>query len=65
MNFEELTPEQQEKARACTTPEELLALAKEEGIELSDTDLETVSGGSWDDCGNYDGKSHHTCRSFR
>ena len=47
MNFEELTPEQQEKARACTTPEELLALAKEEGIELSDTDLETVSGGSW------------------
>ena len=47
MQFEDLTPEQQEKARACKTPEEVLALAKEEGYELSDEQLEAVSGGSW------------------
>ena len=49
MNFDELTPEQQEKVRACKTTEDILALAKEEGYELSDAELETVSGGSvWD-----------------
>ena len=35
------------KAQACNTPEEMLALAKEEGYELSDEELETVSGGYW------------------
>ena len=50
MNFSDLTPEQQEKARACKTPEDILALAKEEGFELSDEDLEAVSGGNaWDE----------------
>lgn len=49
MDFSELTPEQQEKAKACQTPEELLALAREEGIELSDAELEDVAGGGfWD-----------------
>ena len=46
MNFEDLTPEQMEKAKACKTPEVLLALAKEEGYELSDEDLNALSGGS-------------------
>jgi len=45
MKFSDLTPEQQEKARACKTPEDMLALAKAEGYELSDEDLEAVSGG--------------------
>lgn len=45
MNYEDLTPEQMEKAKACKTPEELLALAKEEGYELSEEDLNAVSGG--------------------
>ena len=63
MEFKDLTPEQQAKARACTTPEELLALAKAEGYELSDDELEAVSGGSaWDtiehildsDCNTWD-----------
>ena len=50
MNIDELTPEQQEKANACKTAEELVALAKEEGIELSDDDLEQISGGgAWKD----------------
>ena len=45
MKFEDLTPEQQEKAKACKTPEDVLALAKEEGFALSDEELEAVSGG--------------------
>ena len=35
INVSELTKEQIEKAMACETPEELLALAKAEGIELT------------------------------
>ena len=45
MSFEDLTPEQKQKARACKTPEEILALAQEEGYELSDDELAAVSGG--------------------
>lgn len=45
MEFKDLTPEQQEKVRACETPEDLMALAKEEGYELADEDLEGISGG--------------------
>ena len=46
MDFNSLTEEQKAKALACKTPEEMLALAKEEGYELSDEQLEAVSGGS-------------------
>ena len=49
MNIEDLSPEILEKAKACKTPEELAALAREEGVELSDEQLEAISGGSW--CG--------------
>lgn len=48
MNYEDLTPDMMDKARACKTPEELLQLAKESGYELSDKELEQISGG-WDD----------------
>ena len=44
MKFEDLTPEQMEKARACKTPEDIVALAKEEGYELSDEELKSISG---------------------
>ncbi len=40
-----LTKEQIAKAKACNSQEELLDLAKAEGIELSDEQLEVVSGG--------------------
>jgi DNA-directed RNA polymerase subunit M/transcription elongation factor TFIIS len=40
-----LTNEQIEKVRAAGSTEELLSLAKEEGIELTDEQLEAVSGG--------------------
>ena len=45
MDFENLTEEQRQKARACRTTEEILALAKEEGVELTDEQLEGVAGG--------------------
>ena len=44
--FEGLTKEQIEKAKNCKTNEELLELAKEEGVELTDEQLEAVSGGA-------------------
>ncbi len=40
-----LTPEQIEKAKAAKSVDELLALAKEEGIELTDEQLEAINGG--------------------
>ena len=48
MRFEDLTPEQKERARKCKSADEVLELAKEEGYELSDDELEAVSGGDWD-----------------
>lgn len=46
MDFKDITPEQREKIKACKTSEELVALAKEEGCELSDEQLDAISGGS-------------------
>ena len=45
MNIEDMTPEQKEKACACKTTEELVALFKKEGIELSDGELAEITGG--------------------
>ena len=44
-----LTEEQIVKVKACKNGEELLKLAKEEGIELSDEQLEAVNGGCSND----------------
>ena len=41
-----LTDEQIEKASHCKNEAELLALAKEEGIELTEEQLSSVSGGA-------------------
>ena len=40
-----LSEEQIAKIRECNNTEEVLAIAKEEGIELTDEQLEAVSGG--------------------
>ena len=45
MEFENLSPELREKLKTCKSAEEVLALAKEEGYELSDEELEAVNGG--------------------
>ena len=48
MNFEDLkNPELQEKLKNCKTAEELVALAEEQGVELSDAQLDSIAGGSW------------------
>ena len=47
--FKNLTQEQIDKGKSCESFEELVALAKDEGVELSDEQLEALSGGSvWD-----------------
>ncbi len=53
MTFDDLSPEQMQKAKSCKTPEEVLALAREEGYELSSEELDGIAGGSWTDCGEY------------
>ena len=60
MTFEDLSPEQKAQARACKTPDELLALAKEEGIELTDAQLEDIAGGwtSHKNCDRYNDTIH-------
>ena len=47
MKHEDLTDEQCMKLEKCTTPEEILALAKDEGYELSSEELTEIAGGSW------------------
>ena len=46
-----LSDEQIAKVKACKNHDELLKLAKKEGIELSEEQLEAVSGGA---CSNTD-----------
>ena len=57
MNIDDmnLSPELREKAKACKTPDEMLALAKAEGYKLSEEELAAVSGGaSWGSCSDYE-----------
>lgn len=55
MNYEDLSPELLAKARACESAGELMALAKDEGIPLSDEELDGISGGHWlDKCHDMD-----------
>ena len=54
-----LSDEMRAKIASCAIPEDILALAQDEGVELSDEQMESVAGGSWDcyDC------SEFTCRA--
>lgn len=45
MKLDDLTPEQQEKAKACQSVAEVYDLIKSEGFELSDEELDGLSGG--------------------
>ena len=51
-----LSEEQIAKAKNCKSAEELLALAKEENIELTTEQLEAVNGGA---CSTSTKKTHH------
>ena len=49
--FEELPEELKEKAKACKSADELVKLAQANMIELSDDEIEAISGGgSWANC---------------
>ena len=62
MEYEDLTEEQKAKAKAAKSPEEFIALAKEEGVELTDEQIEAVSGGwSPTDCDAYDQGARREC----
>ena len=43
--FKGLSKEQMAKLKDCNNVEQLLALAKQEGVELTDEQLEAVNGG--------------------
>lgn len=43
------TKEQADKFAKCSSPEDILSLVKDEGIELTEEQIEQVSGGGWDD----------------
>ena len=45
-----LTDEQKKRAEAAKTPEEFLAIAKETGYQLSEEQLNAMSGGWCPDC---------------
>ena len=46
MDMSKLDPKMRERIEACQSPEEIFALAKEENVELTDEELEAVSGGA-------------------
>lgn len=52
MEYEELTSEQKEKVKAIKTAQELADFARDEGIELTDEQLDAVAGGApgWNNC---------------
>ena len=49
MDVNDLSPDLKEKARACRTAEELLELAKEEGMDIPDEVLDGIAGGWCDE----------------
>ncbi len=73
MDPKSIDPALRAKVEACGTPEEILALAKEEGYILTDDDLDQISGGGlWSDdpkcprCGSKNfayGDPYKTCLS--
>ena len=48
--YDGLSEDQKAKVATCKTGEELVSLAEKEGIELTDDQLDVISGGSiWSD----------------
>lgn len=56
--FDNLSEETKAKVLAAKTPEEMLAVAKSEGVELSLDELDEVSGGSWNGCDEFKCNDH-------
>ena len=47
MKFPELSEDVKQRLKNCKDGDELIKLASEHGVELTDEQLEGVSGGSW------------------
>ena len=47
--FRGLTEQQISKVKSCKNPSEILALAKEEGVDLTDEQLKAINGGACSD----------------
>ena len=45
MRTEDMTPEQLEEAGKLQTPEEMLAYARDQGIDLTDEEIDAIAGG--------------------
>ena len=59
MNIDDMrNPDLQAKLSGAKSPEDILATIKEEGVELTDEQLDGIAGGSWYDTG---GSSTPTC----
>ena len=54
-----LSPEQIEKVKDCKSSEELLQLARDEGVQLTDEQLNAVSGGFCSDDEEKDSDGKH------
>ncbi len=54
MNLNDLSPELKAKARECKNADELVKLAEAEGMEISDEELEGISGGFEWGCSDYE-----------
>ena len=51
INWDNLSDELKEKAKACKTADEFVALADSEGVDLTDEQMEAISGGGgWETC---------------
>lgn len=59
MELSDLTSEQIKKAKACTGASELVELAKAEGMELTDEQLDGISGGWAGECDGYHCNDDH------
>jgi len=47
MEYEELSEEQKEIVESVSSPEEIVHLASQQGVKLTDEELEEVSAGGW------------------
>ncbi len=68
--LEGLSEEQIEKVKSCKNAEEILAAAKNEGVELNEEQLEAVSGGGCGggprcpNCGSEDTEIDHSWNGY-
>jgi len=62
-NTDALSNDVKAKLRGCETTEEIVALAREEGYELTDEQLESISGGWAGKCDDYTCTSD-TCDTY-